>query len=168
MIHLVYTDRIGLPCWRSEAECASLLTFLGLHAEHDTPNYIPTFCSELRRRLFAYCFNSDKLAVSFQGRPPLLSGRHASMPLPLDIAEEDFFSDAANLRRVASSMDKDGWNMNRDKPCAATMIRARVKIAYLKDEVMEIALGNSRQTHIDILLYANLFSLSQVPITPTD
>ncbi len=89
--------------------------------------------------------------MSFLGRPPVLSRQYAVTPLPLDISDEEF-SDPATLQRAVSDLGSDGWNRHRDSPCFETMIRARTKLAFLKDELMEIALIDSKESHIDKLL----------------
>ena len=142
----------GLSCWRAHAETVSLLTFLGLHADTHTASYTPTFCSELRRRLSAFIFNCDKV-ISFQGRPPFLSRRFISTPLPLDIADETFFAGPEALAHAVAALDHNGWNRENSYPSAATSIRARTLMATMRDELMEISLGNNEQTPISKLLY---------------
>lgn len=142
---------LGLSCWRAHAETVSLLTFLGLHADTSTPPSIPTFCSELRRKIFAHVFNIDKV-VSFQGRPPFLSRRFISTPLPLDIPDEVFFESPDAVERAVAALDQHGWNRETADPSATTTIRARTLMAIMRDELMEISLGNNEQTPISTLL----------------
>lgn len=136
----------------------SLLSFLGLHAEPDPPNYVPSFSSEMKRRMFAYVFNIDKVSASFQGRPPLLGHRYASTPLPLDITDEVLMRGRDAIIEAASKLDERGWS---DDPImsAAKLIRGRTMLARIKDELLEIALGNSKHVSVDTLL-------SVYPLTP--
>lgn len=142
---------LGLPCWRAHAETVSLLTFIGLHAEPDTRPYTPTFVSELRRRLFAYVFNIDKVCASFQGRPPLLSFHYVSFTLPLDIPDESFMGGEEALKKAVDNLDDNGWN-TAGILSSATQIRSRVKLALLKDELMAMALSQNNPISLDALL----------------
>ncbi|KAF7547053.1 hypothetical protein G7046_g9132 [Stylonectria norvegica] len=111
-----------------------------LHAESPTAPYKPTLCSENKRRLFAYIFNIDKAKVSFTGRPPLIGRRYSSTPLPLDLGDEDLMSDEATITRAVQNLDARGWNTDGSVH-PASLIRGRVMIAYIRDEILEIALS---------------------------
>lgn len=124
---------------------------MGLHAEPDGPSYVPTFGSELRRRIFAYTFNMDKAAVSFQGRPPLLSTRFVTTPLPLDIPDVDFVGDAPTFQRAVGKVDGRGWAVNGEMT-ATTLIRAFTSISFVKDELLELALSHNRVIKLETLL----------------
>ncbi|KAK8133556.1 Fungal specific transcription factor domain-containing protein, partial [Apiospora sp. TS-2023a] len=137
----------SLPTWQCHAAHMSLLTFHGFHDEPGThsyrynPNSRPSLAIECRRRILATSFCSDNVMVTFTGRPPLLGTSYISTPLPLDISDDVLFSDEPTLVRVASEMlDERGWNTsNHFYP--ATMIRARVVLAHIRAEIIELALG---------------------------
>lgn len=141
----------SLACWSTHGTTISLLTFLGLHAEPGTSHYKPNLCLENKRRLFAYCFNIDKVIVAFTGRPPLLSGRYCSTPLPLDLSDEDLMADEETLQSVVESLDENGWN-TRGKVYPATLLRARVMCSYIQDEILELALSPRPKTSLEDLL----------------
>ncbi|CAH0023036.1 unnamed protein product [Clonostachys rhizophaga] len=141
----------GLECWRANADAVAVSTYLGLYTEPEQSNYTPTFCSELRRRLFAVAYTTDKVIASFQGRPPLLSNRYASTPPPLDISDKDYFAGNASLEKSIRALDKNGWKTTGDFS-ATTMIRARVIIAHVRDDLLEIALGSSKQPKVNTLI----------------
>jgi hypothetical protein len=104
----------------------------------------------LRRRLFAYIFNVDKVSASFQGRPPLLSCHYVSPPLPLDIPDEDFIGGDEALLQAVVHLDEKGWNTT-GRVSTATLIRARVKLAYLKDELIGLVLSPNKHTSAETL-----------------
>ncbi|KAH8678462.1 hypothetical protein BX600DRAFT_452094 [Xylariales sp. PMI_506] len=137
----------------SRADTVALLTFLGVHVQKqdDWVAYTPTLASEYKRRLFAQIFNNDKLGVMYTGRPPMLSRRYCSVPLPLDIQDEDFIGDAETLSRAAASLDEHGWN-TQGAIYPSTIIRARAMIAYIRDEIFDIALSMNITVTIDQLL----------------
>lgn len=137
--------------WRPHGENVALLTYLGLHALHDDKPYIPTAAKEVRRRLVAQVFVIDKVAASFSGRPPLLSRKYMLTPLPLDVSDEVLMSDSETIATAVEALDHNGWN--RKGECSSTtIVRARAKLARVKDEVMEVALGNPEYTSINALL----------------
>lgn len=90
--------------------------------------------------------------VSFTGRPPLIGRRYFSTPLPLDISDEDFSTDPARLGRAVQTLSADGWNVD-GRMHSSTIIRARLQIAVIKDELLEIALGNYTAVTLDALQY---------------
>ncbi|KAM5343248.1 hypothetical protein ACJ41O_014214 [Fusarium nematophilum] len=140
-IESLLTGDAGLLCWRYHADTVSLMTFLGLHVGSDKADYVPSLCSENKRRLSSRIFTIDKVMVSFTGRPPLLGRRYFSTPLPLDIRDEDLLGDKETLDRAVRDLDEYGWNRNGELH-SATLTRARVQIAIIRDELLEIALGN--------------------------
>ncbi|KAK7980303.1 hypothetical protein PG989_012760 [Apiospora arundinis] len=137
----------SLPTWQYHSAHMSLLTFHGFHDEPNTnsyrynPSYQPSLAIECRRRIVATSFCSDNVMVTFTGRPPLLGTSYVSTPLPLDISDEVLFSDEQTLLKVASeTLDDQGWNtLGHFYP--ATMIRARVILAHIRADIIELALG---------------------------
>ncbi|MBE3049344.1 fungal specific transcription factor domain-containing protein, partial [Candidatus Bathyarchaeota archaeon] len=99
---------LGLRTWKSHSDTVSLLTFLGLHAETNPPDYEPTLASEFRRSLYAWVYCLDMAIVSFTGRPPLLSSAYASTPLPLDLSHEVLLSDKDSRAEAVRGLDGDG------------------------------------------------------------
>lgn len=89
--------------------------------------------------------------VSFTGRPPLLSLRYTSTPVPLDIGDEVLFSDAATLAQSVQHLDENGWN-TRGEFSSSTFIRARALMAFIREEIIEIALGHGHEAPIGTLL----------------
>jgi hypothetical protein len=128
-----------------------MMTFLGLHAQHDSPTYRPTLISENRRRIFAQVFNIDKVMVSFTGRPPLISRRYSSCPLPLDLRDDDLLAGGDTLTRAIEMLDERGWNTD-GRLHSSTLLRARVMIAYIREQLLEIALGTRYDNTLDQLL----------------
>lgn len=129
----------------------AMLTFLGLHALENGPSYKPSLCSEYKRRLCAMIFFGDKLGVAFTGRPPMISRRYCSSPLPLDIRDEDLAADEATLMKSFHSLDNHGWN-TEGKLYPSTLIRARSMISLVRDELIEIALEKGAFVTVEQLL----------------
>jgi hypothetical protein len=129
----------------------TMLTFLGLHVLENGPNYMPSLCSENKRRLFSQSFVSDKLGMIFTGRPPLISQRYCSTPLPLDLRDEDLLADPVTLDRAVRALDSRGWN-TEGKIYATTIMRARCMIAFIRDEIFEAGLSRSFDVRVDQLL----------------
>ncbi|KAH7024511.1 uncharacterized protein B0I36DRAFT_376479 [Microdochium trichocladiopsis] len=128
--------------FKYHAAAVTMATFLGMHAHTNGPEpYQPTFCSEYQRRLCAHVFTSDKLGVSFTGRPPITSRRFWSTPLPLDIADADLW-DPARLATALANLDSNGWSKN-GQVNSSTLMRVRSMTARIRDELYEIALDPS-------------------------
>ena len=133
------------------AELTSVATFAGMHAESRTIPYVPTAPSEARRRLFGMLFCMDKVGATFTGRPPVLSRRYVSMPLPLDITNEVLMSDKATIAEAVSRLDAEGWNTDN---ClhSTTITRARTQLASVRDAILEVSLGYMQDTSVENVL----------------
>jgi hypothetical protein len=119
----------------------SVLAFRGSHIEAADINGKSSMALELRRRSFWALFVTDKVFVSFTGRPPLLARHYVSTPLPLDLKDDYIFSDEDTFEHaVATKLDAEGWNIEDGFYCS-TIVRTRAMISIIKDEVFEIALG---------------------------
>lgn len=139
-----------LTSYASFSVAVSMMIFLGLQAQRHDATYRPTLGSENQRRLFSQVYTSDKLHVSFTGRPPLLNRHYCSTPLPLDIRDEVLASDQATLQQAYESLDPQGWNTD-GAMYPATVIRARAMIAYIREELVEIALSNNTSVTLEYL-----------------
>ncbi|VUC23556.1 unnamed protein product, partial [Clonostachys rosea] len=155
----------SLHCLRSHADCVSISIFLGLHVEQHKPHYKPTFCSQLKRLLLNRVFITDKVISSFQGRPPLLSGRYIITPLPLDISDRHFFPGKGDLDSAVHSLDENGWNTEGEVGYT-TITRARAELGHIREKILEIGLGNERHVDIDTLLNIKAQSLSVLSSFP--
>ncbi|TQV93799.1 C6 transcription factor [Cordyceps javanica] len=141
---------LSMSSWDNNASSVACMTFLGAQAEEQPAPYTPTFYTEHRRRIAVHVFTRDKLGVAFTGRPPLISHRYFSTPMPLDISDEDLL-DTARLERAAQSLDSNGWN-TQGKLYSSTAIRARFMISMIRDELFEATLSKSSHVNIDYLL----------------
>ena len=74
------------------------------------------------------------------GRPPLLSRRYNLTALPLDLDDVELMSDQATLTEAISHMDANGWD-TRGRLHGVTLVRARMMLANVQDDVMEMVLG---------------------------
>ncbi|KAK1246073.1 hypothetical protein MKX07_005142 [Trichoderma sp. CBMAI-0711] len=147
----IHAGDASYSTWRCTAEAVALVTFLGMHAESNSPSYEPTLASESRRRLFAQLFVGEKDGVLFTGRPPRLSHRYAFTPLPLDLRDEDLLAGGEALERAVAGLDENGWNTG-GKIYSATVTRARCIVAMIRDELVEIGIGKPRQKVASTLL----------------
>ncbi|KAL0943183.1 uncharacterized protein CTRU02_201069 [Colletotrichum truncatum] len=142
IIDSVISGDASLSYWQNHAETVAILSFLGLHIATLSPEqpYKPTLSSEIRRRIFCHVFISDKGASSFTGRPPLLSGKYTSTPLPLDLRGEYLLSDEAMLAREVATLDEQGWSKSNNVNSISSL-RARFCFSVICDEIFEIALA---------------------------
>jgi hypothetical protein len=91
--------------------------------------------------MFCQIFNVDKVVASFTGRPPLLSRRYASTPLPLDLSDEVLLCGPERIKEAVAGLDEGGWNQDG---ClySTTILRGRYLLSSIRDEIFEIALGH--------------------------
>ncbi|KAK6953645.1 hypothetical protein Daesc_005950 [Daldinia eschscholtzii] len=137
----MFVGDADLVVWRAHAETIALLTFLGFHAVEERDQREASLATEIKKRFFHHLFTMDMVVVSFTGRPPLISSRYSSTPLPLDISTEDLFSDHDTFMKAVSRLDEKGWNTDGEI-YPSTNIRARAIIAIIREEIFKIALDH--------------------------
>ncbi|KAI1479687.1 hypothetical protein F4774DRAFT_409811 [Daldinia eschscholtzii] len=137
----MFVGDADLVVWRAHAETIALLTFLGFHAVEEKDRREASLATEIKKRFFHHLFTMDMVVVSFTGRPPLISSRYSSTPLPLDISTEDLFSDHDTFMKAVSRLDEKGWNTDGEI-YPSTNIRARAIIAIIREEIFKIALDH--------------------------
>ncbi|KAF7561636.1 hypothetical protein G7046_g2528 [Stylonectria norvegica] len=76
---------------------------------------------------------------------------YASTPVPLDFSDEDLLSATIPLAEKMKELDVNGWNM-RNKIHSATILRVRTSLAFIRDEILEIALAHNHQSSQDVLI----------------
>lgn len=145
------TQLLDIEVWKLHAENIALLTFLGMHAEQSSLPYRPSAMSESRRRIFCGIFNSDKQLATFSGRPALLVRKFVSTPLPLDLSNEALLAGGDVLDAAVSKLDTNGWN-TEGKILPVTRLRARTMLSYIRDAILEIALGDLQDVSTDVIL----------------
>lgn len=133
---------IGLSVWNRHHELTAIFSAVGLHCYQGTPTV--TLRSEMRKRLSAACFWNDKEISLFTGRPPALSHRYYTCPLPLDLADEVLLEGGELLQREIDALDEHGWNQ-KGEIYDATRCRIIALFAAIQDEVMELFIGTPAQ-----------------------
>ncbi|KAL0937632.1 fungal specific transcription factor [Colletotrichum truncatum] len=151
IIESLFSGDASFACWQLHSETVALSTFLGFHDEVSSEPYVPNIGTEIKRKTFSYVFYMDKVLASFSGRPPMISRRYARTPPPLDLKDEYLLSDKATLARHVANLDENGWNTEGGL-YSSTIVRARVMLAHIRDELFEIALGHGPVTPVETLL----------------
>lgn len=89
--------------------------------------------------------------MSFTGRPPLLSRRFITTPLPLDLKDEYIFLDQESMTQKATkTLDEHGWSIERGL-YSSSIIRARCMAARVREEIVEVALGHESDSSANML-----------------
>lgn len=96
--------------WRRLGGLISACVAKGLHCEIEVSADVPFWMSELRKRLFAVTYISDKAISNFLGRPPRLLRKYCTMQLPLDLEPRHLQLPEAELEDIVNSLDQHGWN----------------------------------------------------------
>lgn len=116
-----------------------MATFLGLHVTASGVINDHSISSEMKRRLFGMIYKNDKVLASFTGRPSLISARYATTPLPLDISDEELFYRGSTPAEENFRVDSNGWSTTGDV-YPMTLLRAKVMMALIREEILDIAL----------------------------
>lgn len=155
----------SLIVWRQIGELAALMTSLGLHREAEYDGRKPDITSEVRRGIFAVVFNIDKVIGTFTGRPPMLSRRYCSTPLPLDLSDEALLSNEQEMAAAAARLDANGWNRD-NKIYSKTVLRARTMFAFVRDGILELALGPTGPSAIALAMELKERTITQFQQLP--
>ncbi|PTB66681.1 N-terminal binuclear Zn cluster-containing protein [Trichoderma citrinoviride] len=157
------TGDTGAEFWRHHAEAIALATFLGLHTPQSSKSIPEASVSvQAKRRVFCSIFNMDMVVSTLTGRPPLLSSRLCSTPLPLDVSDESLLNTKVRPHRL----NEEGWNIE-GKNLPATFLRAVYIISQIRSEILEIVLQAPHVTtthNFDDLRRREMEAYSQFPI----
>ncbi|KAL4934267.1 uncharacterized protein BDV17DRAFT_278576 [Aspergillus undulatus] len=135
MFHGEYSS----PTWHRMGELASCVFELGLHRDCHKEEGVPTYLQEIRRRLFAGLYCSDKNIATFLGRPPRVSFRYSDRKPPLDISEEVLVADERELEAAMAELDSEGWNVHPVFQ-RSSWYRIRYIISVFREEILELSL----------------------------
>ena len=138
-----------------------MLTFAGRHDNCSKNLRGPTYTTipcEILRRFSCQVFITDKFLATLVGRPPLLSRRFCSVELPLDIDDVTLLTDKESFDRCRESLDSDGWATD-GRFRAVTVLRIRMKIALIRDRILEFVMGHDCVHDNRDLLYVNIWAV---------
>lgn len=107
---------------------------------------------EVRRRVGCQVFIVDKFLATFVGRPPLLTQRFCALKLPLDLDDATLPLDKETFERQLHLLGPDGWGMD-GRFHSSTLLRVRMMVALIRDEILEIVLSPSENHVIDDIMY---------------
>lgn len=134
----------GLTLWTQHGELVALCLAAGLHKVEDSPEQT-SMLLEMKKRTFAKVFTYDKVLSAFHGRPPLLSWRYSSTPLPLDVECETLLAKRSDRLLKREQLDINGWNTD-GRIYFATSMRARMLLAKSRDRILELGLSDENVT----------------------
>ncbi|KAF2165409.1 hypothetical protein M409DRAFT_24259 [Zasmidium cellare ATCC 36951] len=130
--------------WQRCGEVCDAIVALGLHQGNRPSADTPFFLAELRKKIFVSAYGHDKVVATFLGRPPRLSHRYCKMEYPLDLSDDQIFSEGAELEAALATLDANGWNtggyLNR-----TTWLRVWFQHCRIREDILEIALGSSEE-----------------------
>lgn len=113
----------------------------GLHRLPDYATSKVTAASEYKRRLFSAIYCNDKIHASLNGTPPLLTRLFCDVQPCLDLPIEAIFLPEDELARELSNLDDNGWNKSVETYRSTTILRIRVHLCMIREEILELALG---------------------------
>ncbi|RAL14716.1 fungal specific transcription factor domain-containing protein [Aspergillus homomorphus CBS 101889] len=123
--------------YSSLGELCSCIYATGMHRNDVPREQSPTFIHQWRRTCLSVVYTMDKTIATALGRPPLMNRHYCILEPPLDLDEDpDPEERESNLR----SIDDHGWNVDKtSRP--ATIVRLRLLLAKMREEVLELHLG---------------------------
>lgn len=134
---------------------------------HRLPSYAGgrlTAASEYKKRLFSAIYCSDKIHSSLNGTPPLLHRKFCGVEPCLDLDPRTPYLKPDVIATALESLDGDGWN-TQGSMYATTVLRAKLKLSVIREEILELALGINVVVSTDIVEYA-LCVLRRAPLIP--
>jgi hypothetical protein len=131
---------VSAEAWVRFGEVCNIAVELGLHKEKHVDARTPFFLCELRIRLFGSIYVHDKYVSTYLGRPPRISHRHCVIQLPTDLSDDEVCSSQAELVRTLAKLNS-GF-ASSGKLGRATLRRAAIAHFIIREEVLEIVLGN--------------------------
>lgn len=113
----------------------------GLHRLPEYGTCKVTAASEYKRRLFGNLYCSDKIHSSLNGTPPLLTSQFCDVQLCLDLSDEVLYGPPEELAKAISELDSEGWNTSGACHEVSTVLRSRIKVHAIREEILGLALG---------------------------
>jgi len=99
-----------------------------------------TAFSQYQSCLSASMYFLDKNDSLFNATPPSLTCRYCYCPIPLDICEEDLYSNPERLAAAVARLDSNGWNKD-GKIYPTTWLRALCLQSPIREGILEHSLS---------------------------
>lgn len=124
--------------WRLVGDLSTDLLALGLNREATySPERIPFFLAECRRRCFVTEYYLEKMFGLLFNLPPRITSQYVDVKLPLDLSDDELFAQTPNeLENAKSRLTEDGWNTDGNLR-AATWARLRYILSQFREGIVE-------------------------------
>ena len=139
LVELIRGD-ISPEAWTRFSDVCNTALELGLHKEKIVDAKTPFFLCELRIRVFEAIYVHDKYVSTYLGRPPRICYRHCIVQSPADLSDDEVCGDQTVLADAISRLDNGYARSGRIY--RATMRRAQIADFIIREEILEIVLGN--------------------------
>ena len=139
-----FTEQLGHHVYAVLGDLVTDIYGMGLHRHKNPDSDVPFFLSEVRKRLVAATYRTDKNIATFLGRPPRLPYHYCDASLPLDIDDDELFLQGDELDRVLQKLTHDGWGSegtSKGKIRPVTAIRMRYFSSIFREKVLRLSLG---------------------------
>ncbi|GLA67263.1 hypothetical protein AtubIFM54640_010242 [Aspergillus tubingensis] len=135
----------SLGVWRLVGDLSTDLLALGLNREATySPERIPFFLAECRRRCFVTEYYLEKMFGLLFNLPPRITSQYVDVKLPLDLSDDELFAQTPNeLENAKSRLTEDGWNTDGNLR-AATWARLRYILSQFREGIVEYRLQASQ------------------------
>ncbi|KAL4746049.1 hypothetical protein BDW72DRAFT_207673 [Aspergillus terricola var. indicus] len=128
----------SLSVWRLVGDLTTDLLALGLNREATySPERIPFFLAECRRRYFVTEYHLEKMFGLVFNLPPRITSRYVDVKAPLDLSDDELFAQTPKeLEEAKGRLTEDGWNTD-GKFRAATWARLRYILSRFREGIVE-------------------------------
>jgi len=131
---------------RKGAALAALTAF-GMHEyREEEERLLPRAFVQDMRQMVGLVVMLDTILATFCGRPPALSTRYVSCPLPWDITLEEAVDDS-----IPITYDANAWSPS-GKMNGTTRLRASILATRVRQEILELCLGPPPHGHVRVII----------------
>ncbi|KAJ5575176.1 hypothetical protein N7450_009075 [Penicillium hetheringtonii] len=142
----------SLGVWRRVSDLATDLFALGLNREATySPELIPLFLAECRRKIFARAYYLDKYSQRSSIAPPRISSRQTDCKLPLDIPHDaPLTTSLETLSEIQHNLSHNDWDAD-GIISTVTWARLRCILGEFRVEIAEYQIRSTPAVDADKL-----------------
>ncbi|KAK3687886.1 hypothetical protein B0T22DRAFT_140580 [Podospora appendiculata] len=124
---------------------------LNLHRQPDEASRGPLFLEEIRSRVFAAAYRTDKAMSTACGKPPRLPRHYCGRRQPLHLRDDELTGSEEDIRAAIEALDEDGWSQ-RENLHSTTWLRSRFVLSTFREEMLRVELGFGDSVHDEDML----------------
>ncbi|KAK8040854.1 hypothetical protein PG994_013861 [Apiospora phragmitis] len=132
---------ISSTVYRAGAELCSTFLAMGLHQDIRANAKVPPFLAQLRKQVRMVTYSTEISVSAFLGRPPRLSYRYINLDTGYDFTNAEILAEESEFAANVSKLLEGGFNSD-GRAGAITFWKVWIPFAILREQILELALGN--------------------------